>query len=308
MPEAKTNQAADLVADIAGERLDVFVARRLPEFTRSRAQRLIDDGRVTVAGQRAKPALRLEAGQRVHVVLPPPVADRVEPESIALDILFEDADLLAVNKPAGMMVHPAPGHRSTTLVNAILAHCRDLSGIGGVLRPGIVHRLDRDTSGVIVVAKNDAAHNALARQLKDRSVEKTYLALVQGTPRPAEGVIDAPIARDPRNRQRMAVVEGGREAVTSYRVVERFRGMSLLEVRPRTGRTHQIRVHLAAIGHPIVGDRTYGRPSALIARQSLHARRIAFAHPRSGERMEIEAPLPRDLRDVLARLRLEAGS
>jgi 23S rRNA pseudouridine1911/1915/1917 synthase len=188
-------------------------------------------------------------------------------------------------------------------VNAILAHCGDLSGIGGVMRPGIVHRLDRDTSGVILVAKNDAAHNALAKQLKERSVEKVYLALVEGTPKPAEGVIDAPIARDPRNRQRMAVVEGGRDSVTAYKVVERFSGYSLVEVRPKTGRTHQIRVHLAAIGHPIVGDRVYGRPSKLVGRQFLHAARIAFTHPRTGERMELQADTPHDLEAALVQLR-----
>ncbi|MEK7693700.1 MAG: RluA family pseudouridine synthase, partial [Chloroflexota bacterium] len=196
-----------------------------------------------------------------------------------------------------------PGHTSKTLVNAILAHCQDLSGIGGVLRPGIVHRLDRDTSGVIVVAKNDAAHNALAKQLKERSVEKTYVALVEGTPKPAEGVIDAPIARDPRNRQRMAVVERGRASTTAYKLIERFSGMSLVEARPKTGRTHQIRVHLAAIGHPIIGDRVYGKASPLVARQFLHARRIVFAHPRTGERVEFDAALPADLEDALRKAR-----
>jgi len=302
MPEARAT-TTELVADVAGERLDVFVARKLPEITRSRAQRLIDDGFVDVAGQRAKASLRLEAGQHVRVVVPPAAEAAATPEPITLDVIYEDADLLAVNKPAGMTVHPAPGHPASTLVNAILAHCGDLSGVGGVLRPGIVHRLDRDTSGVILVAKNDAAHNALARQLKDRTVEKVYVALVEGTPDPVEGLIDAPIARDPRNRQRMAIVESGREAVTAYRVVERLRGASLLEARPKTGRTHQIRVHLAAIGHPIVGDRLYGRASELVGRQFLHALRITFEHPRTGERMSLEAPLADDLSTALARLR-----
>jgi 23S rRNA pseudouridine1911/1915/1917 synthase len=295
----------ELVADRAGERLDVFVARLLPELTRSRVRRLVDDGLVAVPGQRAKASLRLEPGQRVSVEVPPAVALDAQPEAIPLDVIFEDEDLLAVNKPAGMTVHPAPGHPSSTLVNAILAHCRDLSGIGGVLRPGIVHRLDRGTSGVILVAKNDAAHLALAKQLKDRTVEKTYVALVEGTPKPAEGVIDAPIARDPRRRQRMAVVAGGRASVTAYRVVERFKGTSLVEARPKTGRTHQIRVHLAAIGHPIVGDRVYGKPSPIVGRQFLHARSIVFTHPRTGERMELEAPLAPDLADALRRLRTD---
>ena len=303
MAEATPAATADLVADTAGERLDVFVARMIPELTRSRVQRLIASGHIAVDGQPSKRALRLEPGQRVAVDIPPPVSDRAEAEEIPLAVIFEDADLLVVNKPPGMTVHPSPGHRTATLVNAILAHCHDLSGIGGVLRPGIVHRLDRDTSGIIVVAKNDAAHNALARQLKERSVEKTYIALVEGTPRPPEGAIEAPIARDPRNRQRMAVIDGGRDAATAYRVIERFRGMSLLEARPKTGRTHQIRVHLAAIGHPIVGDRVYGKPSPLVDRQFLHASRIAFTHPHSGERLEFEALLAEDLARALERLR-----
>lgn len=303
MPETPPPPTHDLTADRAGERLDVFVVRKLPDLTRSRVQKLIEDGSVAVGGARAKPSLRLEEGQRVRVAVPPPTEATASPESIALDVIYEDADLLVVNKPAGMTVHPAPGHATATLVNAILAHCDDLSGIGGVLRPGIVHRLDRDTSGVIVVAKNDPAHNALARQLKARTVEKTYVALVEGTPKPAEGVIDAPIARDPRNRQRMAIVENGRASTTAYRVIERFRGYALVEARPKTGRTHQIRVHFAAIGHPIAGDRVYGKPSALVGRQFLHAKRIAFNHPRTSERVEFEAPLPEDLRNALEILR-----
>jgi 23S rRNA pseudouridine1911/1915/1917 synthase len=303
MPETTPLATTDLVADRAGERLDVFVARMLPALTRSRVQKLIDGGSVSVEGVRAKPSLRLEVGQGVRVNVPPAAEATARPEEIALDVLYEDRDLLAVNKPPGMTVHPSPGHPRATLVNAILAHCHDLSGVGGVLRPGIVHRLDRDTSGVILVAKNDEAHNALARQLKARTVEKTYLALVEGTPKPPAGVIDAPIARDPRHRQRMAVVEGGRESVTAYRVVERFRAYALVEAHPKTGRTHQIRVHLAAIGHPIVGDRLYGKPSPLVARQFLHAQGIAFVHPSTGERMEVEAPLAEDLAAVLGALR-----
>jgi 23S rRNA pseudouridine1911/1915/1917 synthase len=275
----------------------------MPELTRSRVKRLIDDGHIRVNGELAKAGVRLEPGQRVMVDVPPPSAPSAKAESIPLDILFEDPDIVVINKPAGMTVHPAPGHAAHTLVNAILAHCTDLSGVGGVQRPGIVHRLDRDTSGVILVAKNDAAHNSLARQLKERRVEKTYLALVDGTPKPAEGVIDAPIARDPRNRQRMAIVEDGRESVTAYRVVERLPSYALVEARPKTGRTHQIRVHLAAIGHPIAGDRLYGHASRDISRQFLHAWRIAFTHPRTGVRINFEAPIPPDLAAVLTRLR-----
>ena len=249
-------------SSLVGCRADTIAG---PEADRRRA--------VVVNGSAERASYRLAAGQRVSVTVPEARESSAQPENIALDIIYEDADIIAINKPAGMTVHPAPGHPSSTLVNAILAHCADLSGIGGVLRPGIVHRLDRDTSGVILVAKNDEAHNALAKQLKERTVEKTYLALVEGTPKPAEGTIDAPIARDPRNRQRMAVIEGGRESVTAYKVVERFSGYSLVEARPKTGRTHQIRVHLAAIGHPIVGDRVYGKASKLVARQFLHAAR-----------------------------------
>jgi 23S rRNA pseudouridine1911/1915/1917 synthase len=300
MTQAPTTE---LVADTDGERLDVFVARRLPELTRSRVRRLIDGGHVRLGEHLAKAGTRLEVGQRVRVEVPAPEPASAQPEAIPLDILYEDGDLLVIDKPAGMTVHPSPGHANSTLVNAILAHTPDLSGIGGVARPGIVHRLDRDTSGIILVAKNDAAHNGLARQLKERTIEKTYLALVEGTPRPAEGVIEAPVARDPRNRQRMAIVEGGREATTGYRVIERLRGVSLVEARPKTGRTHQIRVHLAAIGHPIVGDRLYGHGSELVQRQFLHAARIAFTHPRTDERMEFEAPLPDDLRRALERVR-----
>ena len=298
-PHTKT----DLAADQEGERLDVFVTRRLPALTRSRVQRLIAQGAVAVSGQRAKPSLRLEVGMEITVDIPPAADAEAAPEAIPLDVLYEDNDILVVNKPPGMTVHPSPGHTTSTLVNAILSHCDDLSGIGGVARPGIVHRLDRDTSGVILVAKNDGAHNGLSTQLRERKVEKTYMALVEGTPKPPVGIIDAAIGRDPRNRKRMSIVEGGRQSETGYRVSERFRGYSLIEASPKTGRTHQIRVHLAAVGHPIVGDRLYGKPSPLIGRQFLHARRIVFTHPRTAAPMDIEAPLPSDLERALAALR-----
>jgi 23S rRNA pseudouridine1911/1915/1917 synthase len=290
----------DLVVDRAGERLDVFVARRLPELTRSRVRRLIDLALVTVDGRPpAKAGVALETGQRVRVTLPKPEPSSLEPESIPLSIVYEDDDLLVVDKPPGLAVHPSPGHARHTLVNAVLGHCPDLSGIGGEGRPGIVHRLDKDTSGLIIVAKNDAAHLSLARQLKEREVEKTYLALVDGRVEPPEGLIDAPIGRHPVHRKKMAVVERGREARTRYRVLREVDGRSLLEVRPETGRTHQIRVHLAHIGHPIAGDSLYGRAHPLLDRQFLHAQRLAFRHPRTGERIELSAPLPDDLRRVL---------
>jgi 23S rRNA pseudouridine1911/1915/1917 synthase len=299
-----------LVADRAGERLDVFVTRRLPELTRSRVRRLIDGGLVTVDGRRpAKAGAPLEPGQRVHVTLPPPEPLAPAPEAIPLRVVYEDADLLVVDKPAGLAVHPAPGHPSHTLVNAVLARCPELSRAGGEGRPGIVHRLDKDTSGLIIVAKNDAAHLALARQLKEREVEKTYLALVEGRLSPAEGVIDAPLGRHPRHRKKMAVVAGGREARTRYRVLREIDGRSLVEVRPETGRTHQVRVHFASIGHPVAGDALYGRaaPPAL-RRQFLHAQRLAFRHPRTGERLELEAPLPQDLAQALAELDGHVGT
>src|SRR5206468_6022792 len=225
--------------------------------------------------------------------------------AIPLTIIYQDGDIIVLDKPAGLTVHPAPGHPSGTLVNALLAACPDLRGIAGTLRPGIVHRLDKDTSGLMVVAKNDRAQRALQRQLKDRDVRKTYLALVRGVPAPREGTIAAPIGRHPKNRKKMAVVADGREATTRYRVREEIAGgqYSLLEVEPVTGRTHQIRVHLAAVGHPVVGDATYGRPSAAVGRQFLHAHKLAFAMPLGGRTVEFESPLPADLREALSQLR-----
>ena len=295
-----------LVADLDGERLDVFIARLLPQFTRSRVRRLIVGGLVTLDGrQAAKAGVKLEAGQRIELTVPPPESAELEPEAIPLRIVYEDDDLLVVDKPAGLAVHPSPGHSRHTLVHAILAHCPQLSSIGGEGRPGIVHRLDKDTSGLIIVAKHDDAHRSLARQLKERRMEKRYLALVEGLVEPPEGIIEAPIARHPRRRQRMAVVEGGREARTHYKLLREVDGRSLLEVRPETGRTHQIRVHLAAIDHPVTGDRIYGRRDARrspLRRHFLHAHGLVFRHPRTGERLELEAPLPEDLTQALAAL------
>jgi 23S rRNA pseudouridine1911/1915/1917 synthase len=217
-----------------------------------------------------------------------------------LSVVYEDADILVVDKPPGLPVHPSPGHPTHTLVNALLAHCTDLSGVGGELRPGIVHRLDMDTSGLMVVAKSDAAHRAVARQLQDRQVAKTYLALVWGVPQPGEGCIDRPIARDPRNRKRMAVVEGGREARTRYTVLRRFAECALVEARPETGRTHQIRVHMASAGHPIVGDQVYGRRrTILVDRHFLHAHRLRLRLPSTGRELELSAPLAPDLQAAM---------
>ncbi len=309
MESSEVQAEIELIAGAARERLDVFVARCVPGLSRSRARTLVDQGLVTVGGRLAKPSHRLTPGERVAVIVPPPEPAEARPEPIPLVIAYEDDDLLVVDKPAGMPVHPGPGHSGGTLVNAVLAHCPSLAGVGGVLRPGIVHRLDKDTSGLVVVAKNDRAHRALQRQLKERTVEKRYVALAHGHVRPAEGVIDAPIARDPRRRKRMAIVAGGREAVTRYRVVERLRGRerrgelyTLVEARPVTGRTHQIRVHFASVGHPLVGDAVYGKPSPLVGRHFLHASGIAIVHPATGERLEFSSELPDDLQTALRRL------
>lgn len=297
-------EAHDLTSDSSGERLDVFLARSLPAFTRSRLRRLIVEGCVTVDDVRAaKAGLKLNVGQRVRLTLPSPQPTVIEPEAIPLDIVYEDDDLLVVDKPAGLAVHPSPGHSSHTLVNAVLAHCPVLSSMGGEGRPGIVHRLDKDTSGLIIVAKNDRAHASLARQLKERQVEKTYVALVEGRVDPPEGLIDAPIARHPRHRKKMAVVEGGRDARSRYRTLRDVAGRSLLEVRTETGRTHQIRVHLAAIAHPVVGDPLYARGRASpVPRQFLHAQRLVFRHPRTNAKIDLQAPLPADLTRALAAL------
>jgi 23S rRNA pseudouridine1911/1915/1917 synthase len=291
----------ELTADRSGERLDTFVARRCPELSRSNARHLIDEGLVTMDGRQGKRSEHVTAGLRVSVTIPPPEKIDLEPEDIPVTIIYQDGDIIVLDKPAGLTVHPAPGHPSGTLVNALLAACPDLRGIAGTLRPGIVHRLDKDTSGLMVVAKNDRAQRALQSQLKDRDVHKTYVALVHGVPKPREGQIEAPIGRHPKNRKKMAVVADGREAATKYRVREELAGgrYALLEVEPVTGRTHQIRVHMAALGHPIIGDATYGKRSDLIARQALHASKLAFAMPLGGRAVEFESPLPADMREAL---------
>jgi 23S rRNA pseudouridine1911/1915/1917 synthase len=296
----------------AGRRLDVALAE-LAAVPRAQAQRWIEAGRVRVAGAPARAAHRLQEGEVLEADPPEPVAPSLEPEAIPLAILHEDADLIVIDKPAGLVVHPAPGHPRGTLVNALLHHCRDLAGIGGVLRPGIVHRLDQGTSGVLVAAKHDAAHVALAAQFREHTVERVYVALVRGVPGAAGGRVDRPVGRHPQDRKRMSVrTDAGREAVTEWRVARRFAasGVSLLEVRPATGRTHQIRVHLASIGLPIVGDPVYGRggPTLGLSRPALHARVLGFTHPRTGERMRFEAPPPADFAKALAALAAREGA
>ena len=307
----------DVDAAGAGQRLDAWLARMLPDLSRARIQALIAEGAVTVDGGSSRASSRVRDGQRVDVAVPEPLAALPLAEEIALVVVHEDAHLLVVNKPAGLVVHPGAGTPSGTLVNALLHHVRDLSGIGGVLRPGIVHRLDRGTSGLIVVAKSDEAHRGLATQFASRKVEKQYLAVVHGVPRPRSGTIDAPIGRHPVQRKKMSTTAPrGRAARSSYVVEEALDGAALLRVRIQTGRTHQIRVHLASLGHPLVGDATYGGtrapssaaagPRAAIAafsRPALHAAALAFDHPVTGARISLEAPLPDDITRLLAALR-----
>lgn len=295
----------------AGRRLDVFLAKRRPELSRSRIQGLIGASLVTVNGKPAKAGYRVRPGDTVSMTVPVSKPRRIEPEAIPLDIRYEDDDLMVINKPRGMVVHPGAGHYSGTLVNALLHHSPALSGVNGTVRPGIVHRLDKDTSGVLVAAKNDRAHEELARQFKARTVRKTYLALVYGGPGGERGTIDAPVGRHPRRRKRMAAnVPYGRRAVTHYEVVRRYKGYTLLRLTPETGRTHQIRVHLTHIGLPLVGDLVYGRarPALGIKGQFLHADTLGFVHPGTGKRLSFTAPLPSELESVLSRLQDADGA
>jgi 23S rRNA pseudouridine1911/1915/1917 synthase len=310
-----------LTLEDVGERLDRYLTRQLPTHSRAYLQQLIAEQQILVNGGTTKPSYHLRAGDRISVSLPPPKPSGILPQPIPLDIRYEDAYLLVVNKTAGMVVHPSPGNASGTLVNALLAHCPQLSGIGGIERPGIVHRLDKNTSGLIVVAKDDATHRGLARLFADRQVRKRYLAIVQGTIRDAEGVIDAAVGRHPVYRQKMSThTRVGRQAVTEFRVLERFGLYTLVELQPRTGRTHQIRVHMAAVGHPLLGDPTYGRSQkelqrsplghrlAWFRRQALHAWILGLVHPATREWLECRAPLPADLEQLLAILRREANA
>ena len=289
-------------ADSGGGRLDRFLADSTADLSRSRLQGLINDGQVTVDGHVVKASHKLREGECIVVVVPDPKPADLVPWDIPLDVVYEDDDLLVVDKPAGMAVHPGPGHLDDTLANAVLAHSPGLEGIGGEQRPGIVHRLDKDTSGLIVVAKNERAHTSLSDQFKERSVTKGYLALVHGQVSPPEAIIDAPIGRHPRDRKRMTIVEKGREARTYYKTIDTFKKFTLLKVQPRTGRTHQIRVHLASMRHRVVGDAVYGHPHPSLDRHFLHANRLGFEHPSTGEHVEWSSDLPAELTEFLSTL------
>jgi 23S rRNA pseudouridine1911/1915/1917 synthase len=290
-------------------RLDLTLAAHIPDLSRTRLQRLIREGNVTVDGEvTQKPGFLLEGGEKIKVLIPAVKPSTLQAESIPLDVIFEDEDLLVIDKPAGMVVHPSAGHDHGTLVHAVLAHVPDIQGVGGELRPGVVHRLDRETSGLILLAKNDQAHQELLRQFKEREVEKKYLALVDGSPPTPEGRVEAHIGRDPKHRKRMAVVpeSRGREAISIYRTLERFPSFSFLEIMPSTGRTHQIRVHLAYLGCPIAGDRVYGRRKSKLPlkRQFLHASDLKVKLPSTKTFMQFSAPLPADLEETLSFLRV----
>ena len=313
-----------LVVDVeAPERLDLFLRHRCPELSRSRIQTLIKSGAIRVNGAQTRPAYLVQPGDEIAVELPEPEPLAAFPESLPLSIEYEDDDLLVVDKAAGMTVHPAPGAAEGTLVNALLHHCRNLSGINGTLRPGIVHRLDKETSGLLVVAKRNTAHRALAAKFQAHQIERRYAALAWGVLREESSRIETPIGRHPKNRKKMAVVEDGRDAATNFSVIERCPFTTWVECQLETGRTHQIRVHMAHIGHPVFGDPVYGgrdqargiRPEyrrqanwmlSLIKRQALHAKKLCFAHPTTGEMMEFTAPLPEDLRAVLEAARMKS--
>ena len=296
-----------LTADRAGERADQFLARLLPELTRSAAQRLLEEGAVTLNGLPVKKNYKTSLGDELVLALPDPPPIDVVPQDIPLDVVYEDDDVIAVNKPVGLVVHPAAGHPDGTLVNALLYHCgNSLSGINGELRPGIVHRIDRDTSGLIIAAKNDFAHLSLAEQLQDHSLYREYEAVCVGNLKDECGTVDAPIFRHPTDRKKMAVNKlQGRRAVTHWSVLEHLNGYTHIQCRLETGRTHQIRVHMAYMGHPLLGDVVYGakKPWPGLAGQCLHARRLSFVHPRTGERVTLECPLPDWFEAVLTKLR-----
>ena len=295
-----------ITAEESGERIDALLARALPSLSRSQVQKLLEQGMVTLNGRELKKNFRCSAGEGYEVLLPEPAELPLIPQNIPLDVVYEDGDLIVINKPRGLVVHPAPGHPDGTLVNALLWHCGDsLSGIGGQRRPGIVHRIDKDTSGLLIVAKNDFAHQGLSVQLADHSLCREYEALVRGNFKQDSGTVDKPIGRHPIDRKRMAVTDkNSKPAVTHWQLLASYRGYSHILCRLETGRTHQIRVHMASIGHPLLGDFTYGAPSPEkgLEGQCLHARRLRFVHPRTGEHILLETELPAYFMDVLARL------
>lgn len=295
----------------AGVRIDKYLAEQLPDITRSYLQKLLKDGSVQMNGKPVKASTKTAVGAVIALTIPEPEEPEILPENIPLDILYEDSDVILINKPKNMVVHPAAGHYTGTLVNALMYHCRgDLSGINGVLRPGIVHRIDKDTTGVLIVCKNDRAHNALAEQLKEHRITRKYRAIVCGNLKEDEGTVDAPLGRHPQDRKKMAIVRsGGKRAVTHYRVLERFGNDTYIECQLETGRTHQIRVHMASLGHPLLGDEIYGRAKSpfKLEGQTLHAMVLGFIHPTTGEYMEFEAPLPEYFEKLLEKLR-KSGS
>lgn len=292
-----------IVVDVSGDRLDKFISEKL-DMSRSRVKNLIDEGKVTIDGVLAKSSNKVLSGQVIMVEIPEAKELQVTAEEIPLDILYEDNDVIVINKPKGMVVHPANGNYTGTLVNAIMAHCKDnLSGINGVIRPGIVHRIDKDTSGVLVIAKNDKAHVSLAEQLKNHSMTRMYVAVVRGVFKDKKGVIDAPIGRNPRDRKKMGVVLGGKNAVTHYEVIKQLDDCAILEVKLETGRTHQIRVHMAYIGHPLLGDEVYsnGKNKYGFVGQALHAKILGFVHPSTNKYMEFSSNLPEEFQKLLAK-------
>lgn len=301
----EVNRTQFIITDEAGVRLDVYLAEKLPGVSRSYVQKLIEEDRVQVNGSPAKARVKTASGMIITVELPEPEPLDVKPADLPIDIVYEDEDILIINKPKDMVIHPAPGNRDNTLVNALLFHCDDLSDINGVIRPGIVHRIDKDTTGLLAVAKNNAAHQSLVEQLKDHSMERIYEAIVEGIIQEDRGTIDAPIGRHPIDRKKMAVTPGkGRSAVTHFEVLSRLSGATHVRCRLETGRTHQIRVHMAYIRHPVYGDPLYGASTkkADVGGQMLHARYLILTHPSTGKKMQFEAPLPQGFIDLLEKL------
>lgn len=291
----------------SGKRLDLFISENEADMSRSFVQGIIEKQQVKVNNQIKKSNYKLRMNDEIQVEITEPVELQVNAEDIPLDIVYEDCDVIVINKPQDMVVHPAPGNYTGTLVNGLLYHCKDLSGINGVIRPGIVHRIDKDTSGILVVAKNDRAHNSLAAQLKDHSMKRTYYAIVEGIVKEDEGRIETNIGRHPVERIKMAVVKDGKEAITNYKVIERFKNNTLVECRLETGRTHQIRVHMAHLHHPLIGDQVYGykKQRFKLQGQALHAKQLGFIHPTTGEYMEFDSQLPEYFQEILEKLRKE---